>query len=870
LIAISAAKLACFGFPYNLQCPAVALELVLRARHCLSLDRLAEAEALAREAAATPASAADALYVLGATHRRAGRLEAAEAALRQAIKRDGAAAVFHNELGNVLQDRGRLKEAIAAYRRALRVYPAFAEAWNDLGTARYANGELEAAVDCYQRALRLRADHIVAYANLGAVYRKLGLLSDARRALQKEFWYRLLQGTRALWRRRGAPDLHSAARLAQLADEQLSVGNARHAAEIAQRAIELDRGNARGLRALGAALLREGRTQEALKATRAALEAAPGDAELQLQLARALGALERNDEAIAAYAEACRLRPEPAATAELAHLYLQRRDAAAAETLLTRALQSAADDTTLHAALGEAFHRQRRFAEAEAAYRRALELDPAHFVAHVRMSDLMRETARLDEAEAAALRALALDDEAVAGHSVLGMAHKAKGRMEPAMRSFRRALEIDPGSAQVMQQLALALREENRLEEAEAQLRAALRLRPNSTSLLVDHGMVLAELMRYDEALHCLDRALERSPNSVLAINRKALIVDHLGDREQGLALLQQAERLAPEDAHAKYNIGLYHLKYGDYAAGWDGYERRRTFESYVNKHRRIPLPEWDGSPPSSRTLLVLPEQGLGDEIMFGSCIPELAALAGHVVVECDAKLEAIFQRSFPQCSVISRQRTLANDWVQRLDPRPDTWVSAGSLARRFRRSAADYPQHGGFLKPDPEKVAAWRSRLDALGPGRKIGLSWQGGVGFTGRKRRSLTLEQLLPILRLPGLQFVSLQYTEVGEELRALESRHRMKVHHWQEAIDDYDQTAALVAALDSVLTVCTAIVHLTGALGRPALVMVPFGADWRYGAAGERMIWYPSVRLLRQQRIGEWAEVLAEVSRRLQAGA
>jgi ADP-heptose:LPS heptosyltransferase len=111
--------------------------------------------------------------------------------------------------------------------------------------------------------------------------------------------------------------------------------------------------------------------------------------------------------------------------------------------------------------------------------------------------------------------------------------------------------------------------------------------------------------------------------------------------------------------------------------------------------------------------------------------------------------------------------------------------------------------------------------------------------------------------------VQFVNLQYTDVREEMRALESRHRVKVHHWQEAIDDYDQTAALVAALDSVLTVCTAIVHLTGSLGRPALVMVPFGPDWRYGASGERMIWYPSVRLLRQRRIGDWSEVLEEVS-------
>jgi hypothetical protein len=114
-----------------------------------------------------------------------------------------------------------------------------------------------------------------------------------------------------------------------------------------------------------------------------------------------------------------------------------------------------------------------------------------------------------------------------------------------------------------------------------------------------------------------------------------------------------------------------------------------------------------------------------------------------------------------------------------------------------------------------------------------------------------------------------VNLQYTDVHEELRNLEQRHSLRVHHWQDAIDDYDQTAALVCALDGVLTVCTAIVHLSGALGRKALVMVPFGADWRYGAAGERMPWYPSVRLLRQDRVGEWGGVLDEVAKRLSAG-
>jgi tetratricopeptide (TPR) repeat protein len=858
-IAILPGKLACFRVPYkrrgraspSIKSRAVSLELVLRARHCLSLDRLDQAAALAREAGAH----ADAFHLAGVVHLRRGELDAAERALRRALAQDGHVAAYHNDLGNVLQDRGKLREAVACYQRALRLHPAFAEAWNDLGTARYAQGELEAAVECYRQALRLRPDHGVAHANLGAVYRKLGLLSDARRALQRELWLRLKGRARALFRR-ARLDLRNADALAALAARQLESGNARHAAEIAAFALDTAPGHSPSLLVLSTARLRQGRSAEALAAAQAAGPAS-------LELARALVAVGRANEAVAAYESV----PASADTlGELADLRLARGETQAAEALLRRALALAPLEAGLHAALGEARHRQKAFADAEAAYRRALELDPRRLAAHVRLSDVLRDTDRLDEAQAAARRALALDEESPLGHFALAMAHRAKGRMEEAIGCFERARALDPQRAQTLQQLALALRESDRLDEAEQHLRAAVRLRPRDAGLVSDLGMVLVETMRYDEAMECFRRALELAPGSVNALQRQALLVDHLGDRAGGEALLRQALALAPDDDHLRYNLGLQRLKYAEFAEGWDGYESRRSFDNFIGRFRKIALPEWDGASLAGRTLLVLPEQGLGDEIMFGSCVPQVIERARHVHLECDAKLEALFRRSFPACSVVSRQRTLANDWVSRLEPRPDLQVAAGSLARHFRRRLADFPQQG-FLQADPARVAAWRARLDGLGPGRKIGLSWRGGVGYTGKTRRSLSLEQLLPVLRLPGIQFVNLQYTDVREEIAALKARHGRTVHHWQEAIDDYDQTAALVCALDGVLTVCTAIVHLTGALGRPALVMVPFGADWRYGGEGERMAWYPSVRLIRQQRVGEWSGVLEEVRRRLQ---
>jgi len=651
--------------------------------------------------------------------------------------------------------------------------------------------------------VRLRPGHAVAHANLGAVYRKLGLLSEARRALQRELWLRL-KGFFTPRRRHEAR-------------EQLESGNAPLAAEIAERT--------RAFAILCAARLQQGRFDEALEAARKAND--------PLALARTLAALGKIDEA--------------------------------AGMVQTRSIPAEPRNAPLHLALGDFQHRKKIYDAAEAEYRRALELDPQLLAAHVRLSDVLRDTGRLDEAQAAAERAMALDEESPLGEFAAAMVQRARGRMDAAIAAFERARNLDPQRPQTLQQLALALRESDRMEEALRELRAAVRLRPDDPGLLCDLGVVLADMMQYDEAMACYRRALERKPDSASVIQRQALLVDHLGDRAQGEALLEKALALAPDDDHVRYNIGLQRLKYHDFAAGWDGYEYRRNFDSFIGRYRQIPLPEWDGAPLEGRTVLVLPEQGLGDEIMFGSCVPEVLARARHVYLECDAKLEAIFRRSFPGGHVISRQRTLANDWVTRLEPRPELQIHAGSLARRFRRSLADFPQQP-FLKPDAARVSQWRERLAALGPGRKIGLSWRGGVGYTGKTRRSIPLEQLLPVLRIPGLQFVNLQYTDVREEIKTVAARHGVTVHHWQEAIDDYDQTAALVCAVDQVLTVCTAIVHLTGSMGKPALVMVPYGADWRYGGEGERMAWYPTVRLVRQSRIGDWSDVLAEVGRRL----
>ncbi|MDP2706716.1 MAG: glycosyltransferase, partial [Burkholderiales bacterium] len=196
--------------------------------------------------------------------------------------------------------------------------------------------------------------------------------------------------------------------------------------------------------------------------------------------------------------------------------------------------------------------------------------------------------------------------------------------------------------------------------------------------------------------------------------------------------------------------------------------------------------------------------------------------------------------------------------------------IAMGSLPQYLRRSLADFPRHRGYLKADPERVQVWHERLAALGPGLKVGISWQGGTHKTRRPMRSIPLAQWAPLLQSAGVQYVSLQYTECSGEIAAVEAATGVRIADWREVRDDLEHTAALITALDLVISVCTAVIHLGGALGKPVWVLAPYSPEWRYGIAGDGMPWYPSVKMFRQLRYGEWQPVIERVAHQFHAAA
>jgi tetratricopeptide (TPR) repeat protein len=528
----------------------------------------------------------------------------------------------------------------------------------------------------------------------------------------------------------------------------------------------------------------------------------------------------------------------------------------------------------------------------------AIAIDPNHAKAHYWLGLIHARRRSYDDSARHLERALVIDPYIAGGWVDLGNVHYWRGDHNKARASFRAALSADPDSASALSNLGLLLKEAGQFDEALVHLRRACEVAPDAESPLRNLMLTLADSNRAAEAvtvganalaanpdryeahlflgiahsrlheparaLACYDAAARLRPDQAEVHRNRGRALQDLGRIEEATASYERALELQPDYPIARLDRALARLLAGDYESAWEDYEARRASEDFPR--RDAVFPEWDGSALQGRSVLVYCEQGVGDEIMFASCLPELVRTARDCVIECEPRLAALFGRSFPEATVYpaTHDRVVPGQIEAR---GIDFEMPIGSLPRIFRPTRAHFPRHTGYLKPDAMRVARWRQRLAESGGRLKVGISWTGGVEKTRRPVRSIALERWLPILRVPGASFVSLQYTpEAAGEARALGAAHGIHLDHWQEAIDDFDETAALVGALDLVVSVCTAVVHLGGALGQRVWVMTPHSPEWRYGITGDAMPWYPSVKLIRQPVPGDWDRVISSVAAEL----
>ena len=357
-----------------------------------------------------------------------------------------------------------------------------------------------------------------------------------------------------------------------------------------------------------------------------------------------------------------------------------------------------------------------------------------------------------------------------------------------------------------------------------------------------------------EEALKCFIKALSRDPDDVLSLANISKLYNDLGEPEKAINCTDKALRLNPKLLEARYNKGISLLTQGKWKEGWEGYEY--NLGKHQGRRERVygTIPRWTGE--KGMTLIAYGEQGIGDEINFASCIPDLK-LDNEVIIECDSRLENLFRRSFGGRVYGTRYIKGGLRWPT--EHPIDATVAFGSLPGHFRNATEDFPGTP-YLVPDPQRTVMWRALLDSLGPKLKVGLTWTGGIRKTFRNLRSLELKDLEPIWRQDAT-FISLQYKD-APEVDEIERETGIKIHHFPHATQtkDMDDQVALMSQLDLVVTVQQTAVHIGGALGVPTWAMIPKTPLWRYGLTGKTMPWYKSVVLYRQR--AEWFHTIAEV--------
>lgn len=503
--------------------------------------------------------------------------------------------------------------------------------------------------------------------------------------------------------------------------------------------------------------------------------------------------------------------------------------------------------------LGQSLLEQGRRTEAVHAFDQAVALDPRYLPARIHLGDALRALGDLPHALVAYQTALMLQPldlllrRRIAG-VFLAMRHAAAA--EGLLRDILNAAPHDPA---VLADLALALCEQKRFEEVPALCERALKLAPDTANAHVALSLAFTAADRLDEAEAACHRAIALAPKLVEA--RINLAVCHLekNRRREVVTVCEEALAFEPNCQEARWNLGLAQLALGNFAEGWEHYELRKN-RGFGGADRMYSAPEWDGvAPLQQRTILLHAEQGLGDTLQFARYVRFVAAAGANVLLEVQAPLRALCASLPGVAGVFARGDSL---------PPFHLHCPLLSLPRVFHTRPETIPADVPYFSVDPAKKARWQ---EALGGGCKIGLVWSGNPAHGRDCRRSIPLAKFALLTQATSPRFFALQ-----KELRPADAAllpTLAQVHDLAPELHDFTETAAVVASLDLVITVDTAVAHLAGALGRPVWVLLPFAADWRWLMDRADTPWYPTMRLFRQSATEEWDSVLAVVRRALE---
>ncbi len=494
--------------------------------------------------------------------------------------------------------------------------------------------------------------------------------------------------------------------------------------------------------------------------------------------------------------------------------------------------------------------------------RRAIQLRPEMAAFHLDLGSMLLSVGRLDDAMESAEQATRLAPAHIACWYNLGNVHYARGQRRAAHDAYARAVECDPKHPQANNNLGLLLLEFGDLEGARRCFRQALHSNPRYAVAANNLGTVFDAEGDAQSAQSWFAIAASLDQAYLEPILNLAASLDKQGEWLRVIDELTRALVLAPTNLRSLWNMSLAQLRVGNFSAGWALHDHGIGIADYRGPARPFAMRPFRAD---AKRMLLWSEQGVGDQVMYASMLCDLVAARRHMVVEVDPRLVTIFARSFPGATFVPGTPIPAAETEQKFD----VAAPLASLGRWLRPDFASFPRHAGYLRADRDRAAALRARYAIAPENRVVGISWMSGARRHA-DAKSMDLCAWGPILRQPGVTFVSLQYGD--DSAHVARARHELGIDIIDDPnidqLRDLDGLAAQITAMDHVVTISNTTAHLAGALGVPTTVLLPRdrGLHWYWFVDRPDSPWYPSLTLLRQSVSGRWDDVVDSAAQRL----
>ena len=706
-------------------------------------------------------------------------------------------------------NRGQLHSALSEIVVLLEKFPTSSALSNIHGVVLCGLGKHEDAIKAYKKSISIRPENADAFNNLGNAFADQNKFEDSVSAYLK--------------------------------------------------ALEIKPKYADAYNNMGVSLKAQGKLEAAAAAYGNAIKIAPSYHEAYTNLANTLRVQGNFEQAIELYTKVLTITPNKAkAYYNLGVALKEYGDEDGALEAYSQTLTMQADYHQAHTNTGVILQARGDFIEAVQAFEEAIKIMPNNADAICNMGVALKSQGRLQDAVECYTKAIVIGPDNVSAYYNMGIALREMGKFKEAIDALNTVISLDPNYADAYNNLGIIFQEEGLHKDAIKVFQKTLNIKPSFGDAYNNMGVCFKEQGKLEEALEAYGQALTVTPDNAEAYTNIGVIRAEQGNLDEAFEAYDKAISLKPDSADAYHNMSYVLLASKDFDAGFEYYDWRWQTDKFAADYLVTTKPRWDGE--DKQRVLVWNEQGIGDEVMFSSIIPDLCKVSSKVIIRCDRRLIPLFKRSFPSdISYCSKDQVISEDDY-------DYHVPMGSLPLGLRKTLGSFAAMSpGFLKPDLDRASTFKSALLHGRNKKVVGLSWKTNSRLPKASTRNIKLADLALALHTDDTLLVCLQYGQVSDEIQAVKRELGIEIVQLDEVDNrtDLDGLASLMAACDEVVTVDNATTHLSGALGISTKLLLPTSPDWRWGTADDVSYWYDAVQLYRQSEPGNWQKVLARIS-------